>query len=259
MEHGESSLAAPRVWVTGKAALSAAEQLPPDVLQGDPVDVLVRNHLALADRLALRYAGRGQAYEDLQQVAYVGLVLAAGRFDPERGVAFATFAQATILGELKRHFRDFAWQMRVARPVQETFLAVRAASEEITRSTGRSPTPAELAAKVGATVEQVLESLEAGATLHLDSLDAPAIEGEDGPVTRDVAFEDEGFDRAEERAWLVPALRRLPERERTILKLRFFDGLPQSAIAARVGVSQMHVSRLLTRSLAALRAAAPYD
>jgi RNA polymerase sigma-B factor len=239
--------------------LSAAEQIPPAVLQDAPAEMLVRDHLALADRLALRYAGRGQAYEDLQQVAYLGLVLAARRFDPARGVAFATFAQATVLGELKRHFRDFAWQLRVARPVQETYLAVRAAAEEITRSTGRSPTPAELAAKVGATVEQVLESLEAGGALHLDSLDAPAADNGDGPVSRDVAFEEEGFDRAEERAWLVPALQRLPERERTILKLRFFDGLPQSAIAARVGVSQMHVSRLLTRSLAALRAAAPYD
>ncbi|HEV2892078.1 MAG TPA: sigma-70 family RNA polymerase sigma factor [Frankiaceae bacterium] len=239
--------------------MSAAEQIPPAVLQDAPAEMLVRDHLALADRLALRYAGRGQAYEDLQQVAYLGLVLAARRFDPARGVAFATFAQATVLGELKRHFRDFAWQLRVARPVQETYLAVRAAAEEITRSTGRSPTPAELAAKVGATVEQVLESLEAGGALHLDSLDAPAADNGDGPVSRDVAFEEEGFDRAEERAWLVPALQRLPERERTILKLRFFDGLPQSAIAARVGVSQMHVSRLLTRSLAALRAAAPYD
>ena len=226
-------------------------------LDDDPAYALVRDHLALADRMALRYAGRGQPYEDLQQVAYLGLVLAAGRFDPARGVAFAAFAQATISGELKRHFRDHAWQLRVARPVQETFLAARAATEELTRETGRSPTPAELAAKVGVTVEQVVESLEASSAMHLDSLDAPP-EGPDG-VVRDVAFEEEGFDRAEERSWLVPALRALPERERTILRLRFFDGLSQSAIAARVGLSQMHVSRLLARSLAALRAAAPYD
>ncbi|HEX8001465.1 MAG TPA: sigma-70 family RNA polymerase sigma factor [Mycobacteriales bacterium] len=237
--------------------MSAAEELAPDLSQ-DPAFTLVRDHLWLADRLALRYAGRGQAYEDLQQVAYLGLVLAAGRFDPDRGVAFATFAQATILGELKRHFRDFAWTMRVARPVQETFLAVRAAREELTRDTGRSPTPAELAARLGITVEQVVESLDAGATLHLDSLDAP-VDDEEGTGRRDVAFEEDGFDRAEERTWLVPALSRLPERERTILKLRFFDGLAQSAIAARLGISQMHVSRLLARSLAALRAAAPYD
>jgi len=223
----------------------------------DPEVALVREHLVLADRLALRYAGRGQPYEDLQQVAYLGLVLAARRFDSGRGTSFATFAHATVLGELKRHFRDHAWSLRVARPVQETYLAVRAASEELTRDTGRSPTPAELAAKVGVTVEQVVESLEAGATLHLDSLDAP-VDGEDGNA-RDVAFEEDGFDRVEERSWLVPALRALPERERAILKLRFFDGLPQSAIAAKVGVSQMHVSRLLARSLAALRAAAPYD
>ena len=234
--------------------MTAAEQVEFDAPSPHS---LVQDHLGLADRLALRYAGRGQAYEDLQQVAYLGLVLASRRFDPTRGVAFATFAQATVLGELKRHFRDHAWQLRVARPVQETYLAVRSAGEELTRTTGRSPTPAELADKVGATVEQVVESLEAGATLHLDSLDAP-IDTEEGGA-RDLAFEEDGFDRVEERSWLVPALRHLPDRERTILKLRFFDGLPQSAIAAKVGVSQMHVSRLLARSLAALRDAAPYD
>ncbi|HEU0131405.1 MAG TPA: sigma factor, partial [Mycobacteriales bacterium] len=128
-------------------------------------DALVRDHLALADRLALRYSGRGQPYEDLQQVAYLGLVTAARRFDPERGVQFATFAQATVTGELKKYFRDFSWQLRVARPVQELYLAVRAATEELTQSTGRSPTPAELAARLGATEEQVVESLEAGAAL----------------------------------------------------------------------------------------------
>lgn len=240
---------------TGKAALSAAEDFSRPVHE-DPAYLLVRDHLGLADRLALRYAGRGQPYEDLQQVAYLGLVLAAGRYDPSRGVAFATFAHATVSGELKRHFRDHAWQLRVARPVQETYLAVRAVTEELTRGTGRSPRPREIAERLGTTVEAVVESLEAGAALHVDSLDAP-IDEEGG--TRDVAFEDPRFDLVEDRTWLVPALRALPERERTILKLRFFDGLAQSAIAARVGVSQMHVSRLLTRSLATLRAAAPYD
>lgn len=236
--------------------MSAAQHIPP-VDDAVGTDALVRSHLALADRLALRYAGRGQAYEDLQQVAYLGLVLAAQRFDAERGTTFATFAQATITGELKRHFRDHAWQLRVARPVQETYLAVRAATEELTRSTGRSPTPAELAVKVGATEEQVVEAIEAGSTLHLESLDAPLDNADEGGASRDIAFEEDGFARVDERSWLVPALRALPERERTILKLRFFDGLPQSAIASRVGVSQMHVSRLLARSLAQLRDVAP--
>jgi RNA polymerase sigma-B factor len=226
--------------------LTAAEELPQYVL--------VRDHLRLADKLALRYAGRGQAYEDLQQVAYLGLVRAAGRYDPSRGVAFATFAQATIVGELKRWFRDHAWTLRVARPVQETYLAVRAAGEELTREHGRSPTPAELAQAVGVDVEQVLESLEAGNALHVDSLDALLAPGDDDSAPRDIPWEDPGFAAAEERTWLGPALAALPERERTILRMRFDEGLPQSAIAARVGISQMHVSRLLARALAALRA-----
>lgn len=220
-----------------------------------PDNDLVTDHLGLADRLALRYAGRGQAYEDLQQVAYIGLVLAAQRFDASRGVAFATFAQATISGELKRWFRDHAWPLRVARPVQETYLAVRAATEDLTTAHGRSPTTAELAAAVGVTEEQVVEAIDAGSTMHLDSLDAP-LPGEE-ERRWEPSFEEDGYAAAEERTWLVPALRALPERDRTILRLRFFDGLPQSAIAARVGVSQMHVSRLLARSLATLRAAAP--
>lgn len=222
-----------------------------------PQYALVRDHLRLADKLALRYAGRGQAYEDLQQVAYLGLVRAAGRYDADRGVAFATFAQATIVGELKRWFRDHAWTLRVSRPVQETYLAVRAAGEQLTRDHGRSPTPAELAEAVGVSVEQVVESLEAGAALHVDSLDALLAPGEDDATPRDIPWEDPGFAAAEERTWLGPALRALPERERAILRMRFYDGLPQSAIAARVGISQMHVSRLLARSLAELRKAAP--
>ncbi|MDQ1711619.1 MAG: polymerase sigma-B factor [Frankiaceae bacterium] len=227
---------------------------PPAHITEQAVSALVRTHLALAERLALRYAGRGQPYEDLQQVAYLGLVTAARRFDPERGVQFVTFAQATVVGELKKYFRDYSWGLRVARPVQELYLAVRTASEELTQRTGRSPTPAELAAVVGATEDDVVESLEAGAALHVDSLDLP-VRDEERP--REVPCDEDGFRVVDERSWLVPALHTLPEREREILRLRFFEGLPQSAIALRIGVSQMHVSRLLARSLAALRACAP--
>ncbi len=219
------------------------------------VDDLVGTHLPLADRIALRYVGRGQPYEDLRQVAYVGLVMAAQRFDPSRGASFATFAYATVSGELKKWFRDHAWPLRVARPVQETYLAVRAAVDDLTVTLERSPTTAEIAHVVGVTEEQVVEALDAGSTLHLDSLDAPS--PTDDERGHDVAFEETAFDVVEERAWLVPALRALPAREREILRLRFAEGLPQSAIAARVGVSQMHVSRLLARSLALLREAAP--
>lgn len=237
------------------AALDPALRVVPDP-QPEPVDVdeLVRTHHHLAERLAMRFTGRGQPAEDLVQVACVGLVTAARRYDPARGVQFATFAQATIVGELKKYFRDHAWQLHVARPVQELYLAVRAASEEMTHACGRTPTPAELAARLGATEEQVVESLEARSALHVDSLDRPR-DDDDAPRYEE-AWTEDGYRVVEERSWLVPALRLLPERERQILKLRFFDGLPQSAIAERVGISQMHVSRLLARSLATLRAAA---
>lgn len=217
------------------------------------VESLVRSHVALAERLALRFAGRGQPVEDLTQVAYLGLVTAARRFDPERGVRFATFAQATVVGELKKYFRDHAWQLHVARPIQEMYLAVRATSEQMTHEIGRSPTPAQIAARLGVEEEVVVESLEARSALHVDSLDRPRRDDEAPFIEPGV---DGGYDLVNERSWLVPALRELPERERRILKLRFFDGLPQSAIAARVGISQMHVSRLLARSLGILRAAA---
>jgi RNA polymerase sigma-B factor len=218
-------------------------------------DGLVVSHRGLAERLAMRFAGRGQPSEDLRQVAYIGLLTAARRFDPERGVQFATFAQATIVGELKKYFRDHSWQLHVTRPVQELYLAVRAASEEMTQRNGRTPTPAELAVHLGATEEQVVESLEARSALHVDSLDRPRDGEDDGPWHEEPSTED-GYRVVEERSWLIPALRTLPERERQILKLRFFDGLPQSAIASRIGISQMHVSRLLARSLESLRAAA---
>ena len=237
--------------VRGSRALHVVPDDP-----GADRDALIRDHRALAARLAARFAGRGQPLEDLRQVAYMGLVTAAQRFDPRRGVQFKTYAQATIAGELKRHFRDHAWQLHVARPVQELYLAVRTASEEMTHAAGRAPTPGELAARLGVTEEQVIECLEARSALAVESLDAPREGGERGATWREEAVVEDGYRAVEERSWLIPALRALPERERRILKLRFFDGLPQSAIAAHVGISQMHVSRLLARSLQTLRAAA---
>lgn len=220
-----------------------------------PIELLVESHRLLALRLAAQFASRGQPLEDLEQVALIGLVTAAKRFDPARGVRFATFARTTISGELKKHFRDHAWQVHVPRPVQETYLAVRAAVEDLTQRLGHAPTPDEVAAAIGADVENVIEAMEAAHALHVDSLDKPV--DEDGFTPFERGVEDLGFLRVEERSWLVPALASLPERERTILRLRFFDGLPQSAIATRVGISQMHVSRLLARSLENLRRLAP--
>jgi RNA polymerase sigma-B factor len=234
-------------------AMRAALHAVPDAESDE--HALVREHRALADQLAGRFAGRGQPVEDLRQVAYVGLVVAAKRFDPGREVRFSTYAQATIVGELKRYFRDYAWGLHVPRPVQELYLAVRTATEDLTHRAGRTPTPAELATHLGVGEEQVVESLEARSALSLASLDAPRADEGGGPRYDEAVVED-GFQWVEERDWLVPALSALPERERRILTLRFFDGLPQSAIAAQVGISQMHVSRLLDRSLRQLREAA---
>lgn len=219
-------------------------------------DRLVESHRHLADRLAGQFANRGQPLEDLQQVAYLGLVTAASRFDPTRGVQFATFARATVVGELKRYFRDHSWQVRVPRPVQELYLSTRTAVDDLTHSLGRPPTPEEIATRVGADVDDVMEALDAANAMHVDSLDRPRL-GEDEDLVFDRGEVDSGYVRVEERSWLVPALAALPPRERYILELRFVEGLPQSQIAAKVGISQMHVSRLLAKSLAILRASAP--
>jgi RNA polymerase sigma-B factor len=220
----------------------------------DP-DELMRAGLPLAYHLAGRFQGHGQPLDDLRQVASVGLVKAARRFDPGRDIAFRTYATAVIIGELKRYFRDTAWSMHVPRPVQEVFLAVRTARETLSHALGRSPTIAELAKEVSASEEAVIEALQAGDTFYLQSLDAPA--DPDSPAThRDLAIIDEGFRQCEDRSWLVPALAALPERERMIIGLRFFEGMSQSQIAAKLGISQMHVSRLLSRTLAQLRTAA---
>jgi RNA polymerase sigma-B factor len=220
-------------------------------------DRLVRDNLALARLGATRFTGRGQSFDDLYQVACLGLVKAAERFDPSRGVHFRSYAQAVISGELKRYFRDHGWGLHVARPVQEMFLAVRSAREALTQSLGRAPTVQELAFTVQADEELVIEAIQAGDTFYLQSTDAPVL-GDDGPQW-DLGAEDTRFHQVEERSWLIPALQTLGERERKILEYRFFEGLSQSQIASRVGISQMHVSRLLARTLATLRAAAEDD
>jgi RNA polymerase sigma-B factor len=223
----------------------------------EPVRALVEAHRPLARHIAAGFASRGQPLEDLEQVAYLGLVTAARRFDPSRGIRFATFARVTVTGELKKYFRDHSWLVRVPRSVQELYLAVRSTVEELTQSLGRAPTVAEIAAKVGAEEEAVIEALDAAGSLNADSLDRPRYEDDDEQRAYEPVWSEEGFDRVEERSWLVPALAALPARERRILELRFLEGLPQSAIAERVGISQMHVSRLLTRTLATLREHAP--
>lgn len=212
---------------------------------------LITENLGLARRLAHRFAHRGQSYDDLSQVASIALIKAVDRFDPERGVEFTTFATKTILGELKRHFRDKGWAIRAPRRLQELYLHLNQSVASLSQVLGRSPTIAELAADTGATEEQVLEALEAGQSYRSTSLDSAGPD-EEGLGSR-LGVDAEGMGVAEWRTILEPHVQALPEREQTILRLRFVDGLTQSEIAAQIGLSQMHVSRLLVHSLATLR------
>jgi RNA polymerase sigma-B factor len=214
-------------------------------------DELITAHLGLAQHLARRFANRGEPLDDLVQVASIGVVKSVDRFDPSRGVEFSTFAARTILGELKRHFRDKGWAVRAPRRIQELYLEIGHASAELVQKLGRAPTMDELAETTGATVEAVIEATEAGSGYRTASLDAPSRAERGGAEV--VGEDDDGFDEVENRALLLPALEGLPEREQTILRLRFEQGLTQSEIASRIGVSQMHVSRLLTASLRRLR------
>jgi RNA polymerase sigma-B factor len=212
---------------------------------------LVEAHIGLAEHLARRFVYRGESYDDLIQVASIALIKAVDRFDPAREVEFTTFATKTILGELKRHFRDKGWAIRAPRRLQELYLHLNQSVATLSQQLKRSPTIAELAADTGATEEQVLEALEAGQSYRSTSLDSAGPDDE-GLGSR-LGVEAEGMGVAEWRTMLEPHVAALPDREQMILKLRFVDGLTQSEIATQIGLSQMHVSRLLVHSLRTLR------
>jgi RNA polymerase sigma-B factor len=207
--------------------------------------------LPLARSLARRYAGKGEPLDDLEQVASLGLLKAIDRFDVSRDVRFATFAVPTIAGELKRHFRDRGWMLRVPRDIQELSARVVRTREALTREQGRSPTVSEVAAALGAGIEQVLEALRAADAYRMMSLDEPLAEGAD--ALEAIGGDDEGYELAEHRVLLRCGLDRLGAREREIVRLRYYEGLTQREIARAVGVSQMHVSRLIRRSIDAMR------
>jgi RNA polymerase sigma-B factor len=207
--------------------------------------------LPLARSLARRYAGKGEPLDDLEQVASLGLLKAIDRFDVSREVRFATFAVPTIAGELKRHFRDRGWMLRVPRDIQELSARVVRSREILTRELGRSPTATEVARALGTGVEQVLEALRAADTYRMMSLDEPLAEG--AGALEAIGGDDEGYELAEHRVLLRCGLDRLSEREREIVRLRYYEGLTQREIARAVGVSQMHVSRLIRRSIDAMR------
>jgi RNA polymerase sigma-B factor len=215
-------------------------------------NALIEEHRGFAEYLARRFSDRGEPLDDLRQVALIGLLKAVERFEPERGLSFTTFAGPTIIGELKRHFRDRAWWVRVPRRLQETSLRVERGRSELGQELGRVPTPAEIGERVGISEEQVLEGMEAAGFYRVGSLDLPTSD-RDGTTTGErVGGDDDELGRVEDLTLVRTMLDTLPTRERHIVYLRFFEGLTQAEIAERVGVSQMHVSRLLTRSLATL-------
>jgi RNA polymerase sigma-B factor len=223
-------------------------KLPDDVAR----ETLLVRHRPLAIYLARRFQGRGEGQEDLEQVATIALLKAIDRLDPERDVKFSTFATITIIGELKRHLRDRGWAVRVPRPIQELAVRVTRAMGTLTQELGRSPTVREIGMHVGAAEERVIEALDASRAYTADSLDAPGGEDDASPLDR-LADQDDRFESLDAWQSLAPLIRYLPERERTILFLRFFEEKTQSEIARELGISQMHVSRLLARSLAFLR------
>ena len=218
---------------------------------------LVDQYIGLVEFLARRFRNRGEPLEDLVQVGTIGLLKAIDRFDLDREVEFSTYATPTVVGELKRHFRDKGWAVRVPRRLQELHLELGKVVSRLGQELGRSPTVAEIAQAADTTEEAVLEGLEIAQAYNFTSLDAP-IDSDDAGSTsyaEQLGAEDEHLENLEYRASLAPEMAKLPEREQRILNLRFFKGMTQSEIAGRLGISQMHVSRLLNRTLSRLRQA----
>jgi RNA polymerase sigma-B factor len=224
---------------------------------GDPAirEELVRRYMPFAKRLALRYRGASESFDDLLQVANLGLLNAVDRFDPERGIPFTAFASPTILGELKRHFRDRVWTVRVPRGLHDRMAEVDKAVTELTKELQRSPSIGEIAARLELEQTDVLEVMEANHNRRPLSLDRPAgsEDSDEAPPAEWIGTEDEGFELVEGRIALDAALPYLSERERKVLHLRFVEDMTQSQIADQIGHSQMHVSRILRRALARIR------
>ncbi len=217
-------------------------------------NTLIELNLPLVRYAAARFRSRNEPMEDIVQVGTIGLIKAIDRFDHDRGVEFPTFAMPTIIGEIKRFFRDTSWSVRVPRRLQELRLALTKAGDDLSQRLDRSPTVPELAECLGVTEEEVVEGLAVGNAYTASSLDStPSEEDGDGPLAERLGYEDAAMEGVEYREALKPLLARLPARERRIIMLRFFGNMTQSQIGEEIGISQMHVSRLLTRTLATLR------
>jgi RNA polymerase sigma-B factor len=215
---------------------------------------LVTGYLPVAQHIAKRFAHRGEPMDDLVQVATVGLINAVDRFQPDRGTDFFSFAVPTISGEVRRHFRDQGWSMRVPRRLKDLHVSINSAVSELSQGLGRAPKPSEIAERLEVSTNEVLEGLEAAQAYRSSSLDEMLSTDESGTTLGDLLGEaDAELDRVDYRQTMQPLLADLPDRERTIVMLRFFGNMTQTQIADRVGVSQMHVSRLLGQTLAKLR------
>ena len=216
-------------------------------------DTLVTEHLPVARHIARRFSHRGESIEDLTQVATVGLINAVDRFDPARGVDFLSYAVPTIMGEVRRHFRDTGWAVRVPRRLQELHLSVSSGIASLSQELGRAPTPTELAGHLGISKDEVYQGLDAGNAYRSSSLDELLTATDDIPLGAAMGNDDAGLTEVENREAIRPLLEELDERERQILLLRFFRSMTQTQIAEQLGISQMHVSRLLARTLTSLR------
>jgi len=253
-EHGVRGTPDPHDRTGAKALFLELSKLP----DGSPERAELRNrlvqmHLPLVEHLARRFRNRGEPLDDLTQVATIGLIKSVNRFDPERGVEFSTYATPTVVGEIKRHFRDKGWAVRVPRRLQELRLALTTATGELSQQHGRAPTVHELAEHLRISEEEVLEGLESANAYSTLSLDVPDTDDESPAVADTLGAEDDALEGVEYRESLKPLLEQLPPREKKILLLRFFGNMTQSQIAAELGISQMHVSRLLARAVAKLR------
>jgi RNA polymerase sigma-B factor len=213
---------------------------------------LVTGYLPVVRHIARRFAGRGEPVDDLEQAGTVGLLNAVDRFEPDRGVDFLSYAVPTITGEIRRHFRDRTWSMRVPRRLKDLQGAINGAVGPLSQELGRAPRPSEIAARLDIPPEDVVEGLDAQQAYRSSSLDE-LVAGGDSALAETLGSVDAEMDKVEYRETLAPLLDELPERERTILLLRFFGNLTQTQIADRVGISQMHVSRLLAQTVAQLR------
>ncbi|GAB3430650.1 sigma-70 family RNA polymerase sigma factor [Flindersiella endophytica] len=222
---------------------------------------LIEQHIGLARKLAYRYAGRGEPAEELVQVAMLGLVLAARRYDPERGNGFTSFAIPTILGELRRYFRDQCWAVRIPRAMHDLYRRIGPAREKLQARLSRAPTPRELAAELDVAEDDVLHALECSSAYSAISLDAPDQSSDDGgrTIADTVGEDDSRMDLVEQRESVRDALAHLPARERRILVLRYYGERTQAEIAEELGISQMHVSRLLSTTLERIRRAIDSD